>query len=620
MFQTVSDFISSKSSTSNSIAVGAQLTTILHNYQNIIHVPRLVVVGTQSSGKTSVLNGIIGIPILPTGTQITTRTPIHIELCPIEDPAETCVFVNDVRIDLTYQLYSDEEIHSIASLIEMTTNTYTQNTKNISSKPIYIKVMYIGIPHLYLIDLPGLTLVARTDEGQPKDIKTQIRKLVTSYIDTDHTYILAIMAARSDIETDMALELIKEYDTKLERTLGVLTKVDLMGTDSSIEKYIEHSNLCIDLQMGFKYIAVRNFSDDRTNKKETDFFSNNPKYSALYNSMSDRFGIKSVREKSVCLLEDALKKELPKIKTKIKNHIQELETQLSSFSTGIDPDNYKTYLHSIITSMCYSCKDQLDGRRVNRFSGRKLKQTFISFRDKINEIDPLESLNDFDINEIMENVEGNHMTLSIPSIDTIEYIMTSEKNNPIDLLEKPMFDTIDEIIGEIKNVYSYFIETNKQIEPFVFCQEVLKTSMDEYIGKLRQNARIEIKKLIQIQKSYIWSDDPEFILNTITVTKSSPQIGKDAIVARIRRIINAYFKTVVFQYQDFVPKLLMHSIVLIFSDNSLKTDVFENIMEHNNLGEIFSIPSAVLLEKEKRELEMKALVQSLHIIDSFIFR
>ena len=184
VFQTVSDFISSKSGASNSIAVGAQLTTILHNYQNIIHVPRLVVVGTQSAGKTSVLNGIIGIPILPTGTQITTRTPIHIELCPITDSTQTCVFVNDVRIDLPYQVYSKEDIRSIANHIDMTTNTYTQNTKNISNKPIYIKVMYLNIPHLYLIDLPGLTLVARTDEGQPKDIKDQIRKLITSYIDT----------------------------------------------------------------------------------------------------------------------------------------------------------------------------------------------------------------------------------------------------------------------------------------------------------------------------------------------------------------------------------------------------------------------------------------------------
>ena len=99
VIQSVTDFLSSRAS-SSSMSVGAQLTTILHNYQNEIHIPRIVVVGTQSSGKTSVLNGIIGLPILPTGSTITTRTPIHIELCPIASPHDTCIVVNKKSIPL----------------------------------------------------------------------------------------------------------------------------------------------------------------------------------------------------------------------------------------------------------------------------------------------------------------------------------------------------------------------------------------------------------------------------------------------------------------------------------------------------------------------------------------
>ena len=99
---------------------------------------------------------------------------------------------------------------------------------NISFKPIYLRIQSPNVPNLSLVDLPGLTMVAGTDKGQPKDIKDQIRKMVGDYIQPSKTIILAIMKARNDIEADIALDLIKEYDPKGERTVGILTKLDLM--------------------------------------------------------------------------------------------------------------------------------------------------------------------------------------------------------------------------------------------------------------------------------------------------------------------------------------------------------------------------------------------------------
>ena len=55
-------------------------------------------------------------------------------------------------------------------------------------------------------------MVACKDKGQPEDIKQQIKNLVGKYIKPRKTIILAVMAARSDLETDMGLDLIKKYD------------------------------------------------------------------------------------------------------------------------------------------------------------------------------------------------------------------------------------------------------------------------------------------------------------------------------------------------------------------------------------------------------------------------
>ena len=123
------------------------------------------------------------------------------------------------------------------TIVEITNHKAGQS-KNISYSPIYMNIQTPYIPELQLVDLPGLTMVACRDKGQPKDIKEQIKKLVSSYIKHDQTVILSVMAARTDLETDLALDLIKEIDPLGKRTLGILTKVDLMNVNTDISNLL----------------------------------------------------------------------------------------------------------------------------------------------------------------------------------------------------------------------------------------------------------------------------------------------------------------------------------------------------------------------------------------------
>lgn len=86
--------------------------------------------------------------------------------------------------------------------------------------------------NLTLIDLPGLTKVPVGD--QPADIEHQIRDMILTYIARETCLILAVTPANVDLATSDALKMAREVDPQGLRTIGVLTKLDLMdeGTDA----------------------------------------------------------------------------------------------------------------------------------------------------------------------------------------------------------------------------------------------------------------------------------------------------------------------------------------------------------------------------------------------------
>ena len=91
-------------------------------------------------------------------------------------------------------------------------------------------------------------MTALTAQGQPKDIKQQIRSMVGSYISQARTIILLVCPARADLEADPAVELAREHDPSGQRTVGVLTKVDLMNSGTDVSRYLTNS-VPTDLQL-----------------------------------------------------------------------------------------------------------------------------------------------------------------------------------------------------------------------------------------------------------------------------------------------------------------------------------------------------------------------------------
>ena len=118
------------------------------------------------------------------------------------------------------------------SVIEEETNKVAGINKGISNDPILLRIYSSEVVDLTLVDLPGITKVPVGD--QPQNIEDRVRDLILEYITNPNSIILAVSAGNTDLANSDALKLARVVDPKGERTLGVVTKLDLMdeGTDA----------------------------------------------------------------------------------------------------------------------------------------------------------------------------------------------------------------------------------------------------------------------------------------------------------------------------------------------------------------------------------------------------
>jgi len=201
------------------LKVANELNTIFDKEFDIA-LPEIVVVGSQSSGKSSTLNGLINMNILPTGKQIVTRTPTNIRLVKREKKECSIEFYEydggETKILKTFNLdpHKPDTVTTtqIQEYIMVLTNGYAGNQKNIVDKPIRMNIYSPEVPNLVLTDLPGMVSVALEDQGQPANISDQIKDMISKYISKKNCIIMSIVPATIDIETDPSRALVKHHD------------------------------------------------------------------------------------------------------------------------------------------------------------------------------------------------------------------------------------------------------------------------------------------------------------------------------------------------------------------------------------------------------------------------
>lgn len=556
-----------------------------------LDLPCLVVVGTQSSGKSSVLNRIITTDVLPTGKSMVTRTPLNIQLIQSKD--------NKIQIGKLHLKFppDQKEINQIQSEIESQTMIHAGNNKNISNHKIILKIFSPNVPNLSLIDLPGLVSVACTDHGQPEDIDNQIKDLIGEYIKSEKSIILAVLPARTDLEADQALGLIKKYDPKFRRTLGIITKVDLMNSDSDVNSYLDNT-MSKDLSLKYGYFAIKNPSEKISIQDalvlENKFFQNHKSY-----KNSKRLGISNLSLELSKILADHLRSNLPDIKNKILNFNSEIKNVLTELGTNVPEDisGKRALLHFLITNLSKNFKDSIEKRGSNINTGRNLKEIFIEYRKDLEKINPFDqqTFPDNYISDITKNYEGNHMSSLIPPIEVLEYCLTNEKK-PMNSLIPVSVKCAKSTARELNNLI--MILTNQDsINRFPKLSEVIKKELEKIMLKYQSLIYQKIEETVLMEESYIWTDDQKF-REELKEWDSNPTL--------IRSLLDKYFSTVKNTMKTVIPK-----IIIFYFIKQIETEIETVLIKLIDDCEILLEESLEKAEKREKYLELKEKVDEI---------
>ena len=548
--------------------IGNVLNSIFINRSDI-DIPQLVVVGSQSSGKSSILNSILGMDILPTGSNMVTRGPLQLELIQTKKDIKasfgeyldsTWMNLNEINIDFPNP--TDEQKSEIRSMINQLTNQYAGNGMNITDNPIYLRIYSPNIPNLSLVDLPGLTMVACTDKGQPKDIKDRIRNLVGNYISNKSAIIMAVMPARTDIEADIALDLIKEHDPRCERTVGILTKIDIMNEGTDITHLLENK-VSKDLQLGYGYYAIKNrnkIEADTMNvidglREEYRYFNDHPIYSN--HRYKEFMGIPCLCKNLSSLLVKSLKKSFPRILEKINRDLESNTSDLNKLGDPIpQEDSMKSaYIHKTIAKLTRAFISVLEDRGKIINSGRNVKQQFLEFRQTIENLQPFSkaNCNDSYITDAISNCEGNHMSFPSPPVEVLEQLMKDPIKRPIFNINQHAQKCSQNIMNELNVLVEHLLE-EQSINRFpVLNKLITKTCLnDVFIPHLNKTYRA-IEDELCSQENYIWTDDLKF--NEALVDSNSSNVDVMRILAE------NYYKATTYILQDTIPKKIMYYLV-----------------------------------------------------------
>ncbi|UCS23134.1 uncharacterized protein HLK63_L12485 [Nakaseomyces glabratus] len=185
--------------------------------------PSIVVIGSQSSGKSSVLESIVGREFLPKGSNMVTRRPIELTLVNTPNVQETTADFPSLRV---YNMKDFREVKRM--LTEL--NLAVPASEAVSEEPIQLTIKSAHVPDLSLVDLPGYIQVEAAD--QPMELKSKIRMLCDKYL-AEPNIILAISAADVDLANSSALRASKVADPQGLRTIGVITKLDLVSAEEA---------------------------------------------------------------------------------------------------------------------------------------------------------------------------------------------------------------------------------------------------------------------------------------------------------------------------------------------------------------------------------------------------
>ncbi|CAJ0833955.1 9450_t:CDS:2 [Entrophospora sp. SA101] len=288
------------------------------DHKEALKLPSIVVIGSQSSGKSSVLEAIVGHEFLPKGSNMVTRRPIELTLIHTSKSKEEYGEFPQLGLGKIHDF-----LHIQQTLRDL--NLAVPESECVSNKPIELRIYSPNVPDLTLIDLPGYIQV--TNKNQPETLKEKIVELCEQYI-REPNIILAVCSADVDLANSEALKASRKVDSLGLRTIGVITKMDLVEPEigASILRNTDYP-----LHLGYIGVVCKPLENKNNQKnitsalmqREDQFFRSN----YVYSQRGIQIGTGTLRRKLMEVLEENMAKSLFSIVSAVQSELEEARYQ-----------------------------------------------------------------------------------------------------------------------------------------------------------------------------------------------------------------------------------------------------------------------------------------------------
>ncbi|KAL6301726.1 Dynamin central region-domain-containing protein [Sparassis latifolia] len=490
-----------------------------------LDMPQLAVVGSQSAGKSSVLETIVGRDFLPRGQGIVTRRPLVLQLIHTPLHEQTTGSLPPSYTEWGQFLHVDKrftDFNEIRREIEQETFRVAGQNKGISKLPIHLRIYSPNVLDLTLVDLPGLTKIPVGD--QPSDIERQIRSLVLDYISKPNCVILSVSAANVDLANSESLKLARSVDPQGRRTIGVLTKLDLMDAGTNALDIL--TGRIYPLKLGFIGVVNRSQQDINAEKNmkdaldsETEFLVNHPSYRNIAHKNGTRYLAKTLNQ----VLMNHIRDKLPDMKARLNTLMGQAQQELNSFGDSAvygDTNQQGALVLRLMTQFARDFVASIDGTSVD-ISTKELSggaRIYYIFNDvfgaALGSIDATQNLDNQDIRTAIRNSTGPRPSLFVPEI-AFDLLVKPQ----IKLLEAPSLRCVELVYEELVKICHNCTSSELQRFPTLHAQlvEVVSELLRERLGPATEYTQ----SLIDIQTAYINTNHPAFISGSAVTTQAA---------------------------------------------------------------------------------------------------
>ncbi|KAM4587557.1 interferon-induced GTP-binding protein Mx isoform 2-T2 [Odontesthes bonariensis] len=494
----------------------------------------------------------------------------------------------------------------------------------ISDDLISLEIASPDVPDLTLIDLPGIARVAV--KGQPENIGDQIKRLIQKFITKQETISLVVVPCNVDIATTEALMMAQQVDPDGERTLGILTKPDLVdkGTEETVVEIVH--NEVIQLSKGYMIVKCRGQKEitekvslTEAIEREKDFFKNHANFNTLYNE--GLATVPNLAEKLTLELVHHIEKSLPRLEEQIEEKLKQTQAELDRYGNGppSEPAERLVFLIDKVTAFTQDAislttgEELKCGERLNVFS--TLRREFGKWKAHLDHSG--ETFNT-KIEREVEEYEDKYRGRELPGFINYKTFEVMVKEQ-IKQLEEPAIMKLKHIGDAVKKVFIQLAHIS-----FTGFPNLMKTAKAK-IESIKQEKESTAESLLRTQfkmELLVYSQDQTYSVS-LSDRKREEQDGEDtssetslfysndnhATLQELMLHLKSYYKIAGQRLADQIPLVIRYEM-LQESAVQLLREMLQMLQDKENLEFLLKEDFDICNKRAALQSRLKRLMQA----------